>query len=96
MMGKASMTVCVVLFIAVLSTFLASCGEGNRIDVSKIPENVMNALNDKLPGGTVLSAITEEEGGKTLYEIKKKIGELLAQMAESSACIKIAIKQKYP
>jgi len=60
-----------VILVITLIVFLTT--REKTIPISQVPQNVITVLDEKLPGGEVLSVVVDEEGGKTIYEITKNI-----------------------
>jgi hemin uptake protein HemP len=60
----------VITAVAVLICAPASLRAGQHIDIEKLPENVVKAIQERLPGAQLLSAEKERDDGKIEYEVK--------------------------
>lgn len=48
----------------------SSAGAKSAQEDSGLPQNIIDAVNEAKPGGTIVAATIEKEDGKTVYEVK--------------------------
>ncbi len=63
----------------------------SKIAISDVPENIMEAVNDAVPGGKVKEAEKEVHGKKVVYEIEKIVDgkEIEIKVAADGKIIKV-------
>ena len=50
----------------------SASGQEKKVDLKKVPKAVLKAVKDKFPKAKIISASTEKENDKTVYEIQIK------------------------
>tara|TARA_R100000027_G_scaffold32582_1_gene23862 strand:- start:432 stop:695 length:264 start_codon:yes stop_codon:yes gene_type:complete len=57
---------------------------GKSVPVTDLPEPVLSTLNEYFPKSTLISAETEKEDGKTVYEVKIKYKDIKLEVETSA------------
>jgi uncharacterized membrane protein YkoI len=103
------------LFASFLLLLTSGCNhhkeEGEKIEMSKVPANVMSAVNTRFPGASIDSVEKETEDGNVVYDIELKqqgrkyemdikedgtVMEIEKEIKDPPAAITKAIQAKYP
>ncbi|PCJ86307.1 MAG: hypothetical protein COA54_09275 [Thiotrichaceae bacterium] len=85
------------LFIFVTLALLSACNEDDKehkIPVSEVPSNIINIVQNALPGIALKEAEIEMEDNVTVYELEGKLingNEYEIEITESGTIIKIEL-----
>jgi uncharacterized membrane protein YkoI len=70
-----------VVFVALLAVAPAVRADDEKIDVDKLPKEVVKAVKDRFPGAELKSAEKETEDGKTIYDVAIKHKDINYEVA---------------
>jgi len=90
-------TILLSLFIIIAMTLLSACedvGKERDIPVSEVPSNIINIIQNTLPGIALKEAEIEVEDGATVYELEGKLidgKKYDIEITESGTIIKIEL-----